>query len=137
MHGRKIGPKMNYVEKYYRLNPEMFDDPGLVKLEESLESLTNDRARNVMSSFLVGAGYQLLTLAKKVNEADDETMEKPGKAFLKRDLLLRYTSTRIGSYPKVEEYLKKAMEEFSISKAPEEANKNEHLRILVLSIPYL
>ncbi len=131
----KIRPKLNYVEKYYKLNQGMLDSSSLEKLEKSFASLSTDQARRMLSSFLMGASAYLLVLTKKINEADDETIKKLGDAFFKRKTILQYSSTHVGSAPKGEEYLKKAAEEFS--KSEDNDKEKESLKVMILSLPFL
>ncbi len=130
-----VRPKKNYVEKYYKLNTEMFGISHIKSLYKEFEGFSADQAKSIISSVLTGAGTYLLLLAKKVIEMDDETLEKIGQAFLKKNMVLQYTSTHIGAHPVAEEYLRKAAKEFS--KPSKNGDKKESLKTLIVSIPFI
>lgn len=130
-----VRPKLNYVEKYYKLNTVAFEEPQQQLVEKKIEDLSNVQARSMLSSYLAGVGGHLMMLARKVAETDDEVLEKLGESFLNKNLILQYTSTYVGSCPKGEEYLKKAAEEFS--KPKQTVEKKDRLRTLIVSIPFL
>lgn len=130
-----VRPKLNYVEKYYKLNTVAFEEPQQQLVEKKIGELSNVQARSMLSSYLAGAGGHLMMLARKVAETDDEMLEKLGESFLNKNLILQYISTYVGSCPKGEEYLKKAAEEFS--KPKQTVEKKDRLRTLIVSIPFL
>ncbi len=131
-----VRPKLNYVEKYYKLNAVAFEQPQQELVKKKIEELSNVQyARPMLSSFLAGAGGHLMMLARKVAETDDETVEKLAESLLKKNLVLEYISTYVGSCPKGEEYLRKAAEEFS--KPRQTLEKKDRLRALIVSIPFL
>lgn len=130
-----VRPKDNYVEKYYRLNPEFFNTLEWEHLAQQFTDLSAENFRSLYRSVLISYSFNLMLLAEKVESADSQTLEQLKDSFLKREAISVYSSTHIGGYPRVEEHLREAMDCFE--KPPVPSDDNPRLRILILTVPYI
>lgn len=67
----EVIPKKNYVEKFYRLNDEMFRAEDPKEWEKILMSATDNEIREVMSSILMGYSMTLSFIAERIASSDN------------------------------------------------------------------
>ncbi len=135
LNSPSVRPKENYVEKYYSLNSEFFGVIEWENMAERLKSLTTEQIRSVFRSMLISHAFNLHLLAEKLEVADSGTIDKLKGAFIDREALSVYASTRVGAYPELGKHLKTAVDELS---NPEEGDgTGPRVRVLILSLPYI
>lgn len=131
----KVLPKNNYVEKYYKLNEELFGSGQVEGLEKAFGENSTEQIRTLFKSTLVGYASNLIMLSQKIDTADDDTMGKLKESFINRGATIMYTYTHLGEHPEAEECIKKLDEAFSSAGNPSEGKPR--LRFMLISIPYI
>ena len=71
----EVIPKKNYVEKFYRLNEDMFRAEDPKEWEKILLGATNNKIKEVVSSVLMGYSMILSFIADRVANSDDSECE--------------------------------------------------------------
>ena len=71
----EVIPKKNYVEKFYRLNEDMFRAEDPKEWEKILLGATNNKIKEVVSSVLMGYSMTLSFIADRVANSDDSDCE--------------------------------------------------------------
>ena len=71
----EVIPKKNYVEKFYRLNEDMFRAEDPKEWEKILLGATNNKIKEVVSSVLMGYSMTLCFIADRVANSDDSDCE--------------------------------------------------------------
>ena len=135
LNNPSVRPKDNYVEKYHSLNQDFFSTIQLEALRDHFNTMSTDEIRNLFRSLMMGYSFNFMMLADKLGNAESETLEKFKEAYMNHNAIVINSYTHMGNYPLVEEYLRKAMEEFE--KPSADLKDNPRLRIMILSLPYI
>jgi len=80
----EVIPKKNYVEKFYRLNEDMFRAEDPKEWEKILLGATNNEIKEVVSSVLMGYSMTLSFIADRVANSDDSEGENLRKWLIEQ-----------------------------------------------------
>lgn len=98
----EVIPKKNYVEKFYRLNEDMFRAEDPKEWEKILLGATNNKIKEVVSSVLMGYSMILSFIADRVANSDDSECENLRKWLIEQtaytltySLMSKKTTTKV------------------------------------------
>lgn len=80
----EVIPKKNYVEKFYRLNEDMFRAEDPKEWEKILLGATNNEIKEVVSSVLMGYSMTLSFIADRIANSDDSEGENLRKWLIEQ-----------------------------------------------------
>jgi hypothetical protein len=104
-------------------------------MEENFNALSGEQLKNLFQSVLTAYSFNLLMLAQKIGNTDEETLHKIKEYFIKNKAAMIYSVTELGEHPEAEEYMGKAVDALLSENKPHDGNVK--LRLMILSIPYL
>ena len=80
----EVIPKKNYVEKFYRLNEDMFRAEDPKEWDKILLGATNNEIKEVVSSVLMGYSMTLSFIADRIANSDDSEGENLRKWLIEQ-----------------------------------------------------
>jgi DNA-binding transcriptional ArsR family regulator len=135
----EVIPRKNYVEKFYRLNEEMFKAEEIKGWEKLLLSATAEEIKETVSSILMGYSMILNTIADRIAASGDDDTESLRKWLIEQTpntisyaIITKKTSNRI------DPVLKELWSAFSVE--PEEDDSKDSTawsRLLLVYLPML
>ena len=132
--------RKNYVEKYYSLNDEAFNEKKAGELNEEFKKMSPDRLRRLMATFLLSQSLNLKVIAQEIMNVPDEDMMKAVEDGTHSQLSLSFSSLSDDSYSRVVEQLKPFMnyidnpENFKKEDSKEKHEDDTNM-VLVMAIP--
>ncbi|MCL4345016.1 MAG: winged helix-turn-helix domain-containing protein [Candidatus Thermoplasmatota archaeon] len=136
----EIVVRKNYVEKYYSLNNEAFNEKKAGELNEEFKKMSPDRLRRLMATFLLSQSLNLKVIAQEIMNVPDEDMMKAVEDGTHSQLSLSFSSLSDDSYSRVVEQLKPFMnyidnpENFKKEDSKEKHEDDTNM-VLVMAIP--
>ena len=135
----EVIPRKNYVEKFYRLNEEMFKAEEIKGWEKLLLSATAEEIKETVSSILMGYSMILNIIADRIAASGDDDTESLRKWLIEQTpntisyaIITKKTSNRI------DPVLKELWSAFSVE--PEEDDSKDSTawsRLLLVYLPML
>ena len=135
----EVIPRKNYVEKFYRLNEEMFKAEEIKGWEKLLLSATAEQIKETVSSILMGYSMILNIIADRIAASGDDDTESLRKWLIEQTpntisyaIITKKTSNRI------DPVLKELWSAFSVE--PEEDDSKDSTawsRLLLVYLPML
>ena len=135
----EVIPRKNYVEKFYRLNEEMFKAEEIKGWEKLLLSATAEEIKETVSSILMGYSMILNIIADRIAASGDDDTESLRKWLIEQTpntisyaIITKKTSNRI------DPVLKELWSAFSVE--PEEDDSKDSAawsRLLLVYLPML
>ena len=132
--------RKNYVEKYYSLNDEAFNEKKAGEMNEEFKKMSPDRLRNLMATFLLSQSLNLKVIAQEIMNVPDEDMKRAVEDGTHSQLSLSFSTLSDGSYSRVVEQLKPFMnyidnpENFK-KEDSKDKHEDETNMVLVMAIP--
>ena len=132
--------RKNYVEKYYSLNDEAFNEKKAGEMNEEFKKMSPDRLRNLMATFLLSQSLNLKVIAQEIMNVPDEDMKRAVEDGTHSQLSLSFSSLSDSSYSRVVEQLKPFMnyidnpENFK-KEDSKDKHEDETNMVLVMAIP--
>ena len=132
--------RKNYVEKYYSLNDEAFNEKKAGEMNEEFKKMSPDRLRNLMATFLLSQSLNLKVIAQEIMNVPDEDMKRAVEDGTHSHLSLSFSSLSDSSYSRVVEQLKPFMnyidnpENFK-KEDSKDKHEDETNMVLVMAIP--
>ena len=132
--------RKNYVEKYYSLNDEAFNEKKAGEMNEEFKKMSPDRLRNLMATFLLSQSLNLKVIAQEIMNVPDEDMKRAVEDGTHSQLSLSFSTLSDSSYSRVVEQLKPFMnyidnpENFKKEDSTEK-HEDETNMVLVMAIP--
>ena len=132
--------RKNYVEKYYSLNDEAFNEKKAGEMNEEFKKMSPDRLRNLMATFLLSQSLNLKVIAQEIMNVPDEDMKRAVEDGTHSQLSLSFSSLSDSSYSRVVEQLKPFMnyidnpENFKKGDSKDK-HEDETNMVLVMAIP--
>ena len=132
--------RKNYVEKYYSLNDEAFNEKKAGELNEEFKKMSPDRLRRLMATFLLSQSLNLKVIAQEIMNVPDEDMMKAVEDGTHSQLSLSFSSLSDDSYSRVVEQLKPFVnyidnpENFKKEDSKEKHEDDTNM-VLVMAIP--
>ena len=136
----EIVVRKNYVEKYYSLNNEAFNEKNAGEMNEEFKKMSPDRLRRLMATFLLSQSLNLKVIAQEIMNVPDEDMMKAVEDGTHSQLSLSFSSLSDDSYSRVVEQLKPFMnyidnpENFKKEDSKEKHEDDTNM-VLVMAIP--
>ena len=136
----EIVVRKNYVEKYYSLNDEAFNEKKAGEMNEEFKKMSPDRLRNLMATFLLSQSLNLKVIAQEIMNVPDEDMKRAVEDGTHSQLSLSFSSLSDSSYSRVVEQLKPFMnyidnpENFK-KEDSKDKHEDETNMVLVMAIP--
>ncbi len=136
----EIVVRKNYVEKYYSLNNEAFNEKKAGELNEEFKKMSPDRLRRLMATFLLSQSLNLKVIAQEIMNVPDEDMMKAVEDGTHSQLSLSFSSLSDDSYSRVVEQLKPFVnyidnpENFKKEDSKEKHEDDTNM-VLVMAIP--
>ena len=98
----EVIPRKNYVEKFYRLNEEMFKAEEIKEWEKPILSATTEEIKETVSSILMGYSMILSLIADRIAASGDDDTESLRKWLIEQTpntisyaLMTKRTSNKI------------------------------------------
>ncbi|MFG1414729.1 MAG: ArsR family transcriptional regulator [Thermoplasmataceae archaeon] len=98
----EVIPRKNYVEKFYRLNEEMFKAEEIKEWEKPILSATTEEIKETVSSILMGYSMILSLIADRIAASGDDDTESLRKWLIEQTpntisyaLITKRTSNKI------------------------------------------
>ena len=132
--------RKNYVEKYYSLNDEAFNEKKAGEMNEEFKKMSPDRLRNLMATFLLSQSLNLKVIAQEIMNVPDEDMKRAVEDGTHSQLSLSFSTLSDSSYSRVVEQLKPFMnyidnpENFK-KEDSKDKHEDETNMVLVMAIP--
>ena len=136
----EIVVRKNYVEKYYSLNNEAFNEKIAGEMNEEFKKMSPDRLRRLMATFLLSQSLNLKVIAQEIMNVPDEDMMKAVEDGTHSQLSLSFSSLSDDSYSRVVEQLKPFVnyidnpENFKKEDSKEKHEDDTNM-VLVMAIP--
>ncbi len=135
----EVIPKKNYVEKFYRLNEDMFRAEDPKEWEKILLGATNNEIKEVVSSVLMGYSMTLSFIADRIANSDDSEGENLRKWLIEQTpYTLTYSVMSKKTTTKVKPILRQLRQALIESGEDEGSTFNTSVsRLLVVFLPML
>ncbi len=135
----EVIPRKNYVEKFYRLNEEMFKAEEIKGWEKLLLSATAEEIKETVSSILMGYSMILNIIADRIAASGDDDTESLRKWLIEQTpntisyaIITKKTSNRI------DPVLKELWSAFSVeTEADDSKDSAAWSRLLLVYLPML
>ena len=135
----EVIPRKNYVEKFYRLNEEMFKAEEIKGWEKLLLSATAEQIKETVSSILMGYSMILNIIADRIAASGDDDTESLRKWLIEQTpntisyaIITKKTSNRI------DPVLKELWSAFSVeTEADDSKDSAAWSRLLLVYLPML
>ena len=135
----EVIPKKNYVEKFYRLNEEMFRAEDPKEWEKVLVGASNSEIKEVVSSVLMGYSMTLSFIADRVAKSDDSEGDDLRKWLIEQTpYTLTYAVMSKRTNTKIKPILRQLWQALIESGEDKESTTNTSVsRLLVVFLPML
>ena len=135
----EVIPKKNYVEKFYRLNEEMFRAEDPKEWEKVLVGASNSEIKEVVSSVLMGYSMTLSFIADRVAKSDDSEGDDLRKWLIEQTpYTLTYAVMSKKTNTKIKPILRQLWQALIESGEDKESTTNTSVsRLLVVFLPML
>jgi DNA-binding Lrp family transcriptional regulator len=135
----EVIPKKNYVEKFYRLNEEMFRAEDPKEWEKVLVGASNSEIKEVVSSVLMGYSMTLSFIADRVAKSDDSEGDDLRKWLIEQTpYTLTYAVMSKKTSTKIKPILRQLWQTLIESGEDRESTTNTSVsRLLVVFLPML
>ena len=135
----EVIPKKNYVEKFYRLNEDMFRAEDPKEWDKILLGATNNEIKEVVSSVLMGYSMTLSFIADRIANSDDFEGENLRKWLIEQTpYALTYSVMSKKTTSKVKPILRQLRQALIESGEDERSTLNTSVtRLLVVFLPML
>ena len=135
----EVIPKKNYVEKFYRLNEDMFRAEDPKEWDKILLGATNNEIKEVVSSVLMGYSMTLSFIADRIANSDDFEGENLRKWLIEQTpYALTYSVMSKKTTSKVKPILRQLRQALIESGEDERSTFNTSVsRLLVVFLPML
>ena len=135
----EVIPKKNYVEKFYRLNEEMFRAEDPKEWEKVLVGASNSEIKEVVSSVLMGYSMTLSFIADRVAKSDDSEGDDLRKWLIEQTpYTLTYAVMSKKTNTKIKPILRQLWQTLIESGEDRESTTNTSVsRLLVVFLPML
>ena len=132
-------PKKNYVEKFYRLNEEMFRAEDPKEWEKVLVGASNSEIKEVVSSVLMGYSMTLSFIADRVAKSDESEGDNLRKWLIEQTpYTLTYAVMSKKTSTKIKPILRQLWQTLIESGEDRESTTNTSVsRLLVVFLPML
>lgn len=137
LNGPEVVPKKNYVEKYYSLNEELFNNTDYDQWGKMLKSKSPEEVKELLSSVLMGYSMILSMAANRIAHSSDSDAATL-REWLTRDMPWASTYSLLNrkSTEAVAPAVKKLDEAInSTAAAPDDRRKFS--RLMVVFLPFL
>ena len=135
----EVIPKKNYVEKFYRLNEEMFRAEDPKEWEKVLVGASNSEIKEVVSSVLMGYSMTLSFIADRVAKSDESEGDNLRKWLIEQTpYTLTYAVMSKKTSTKIKPILRQLWQTLIESGEDRESTTNTSVsRLLVVFLPML
>ena len=135
----EVIPKKNYVEKFYRLNEEMFRAEDPKEWEKVLVGASNSEIKEVVSSVLMGYSMTLSFIADRVAKSDDSEGDDLRKWLIEQTpYTLTYAVMSKKTNTKIKPILRQLWQALIESGEDKESTTNTSVsRLLIVFLPML
>ena len=135
----EVIPKKNYVEKFYRLNEEMFRAEDPKEWEKVLVGASNSEIKEVVSSVLMGYSMTLSFIADRVAKSDESEGDNLRKWLIEQTpYTLTYAVMSKKTSTKIKPILRQLWQALIESGEDRESTTNTSVsRLLVVFLPML
>ena len=135
----EVIPKKNYVEKFYRLNEEMFRAEDPKEWEKVLVGASNSEIKEVVSSVLMGYSMTLSFIADRVAKSDESEGDNLRKWLIEQTpYTLTYSVMSKKTSTKIKPILRQLWQTLIESGEDRESTTNTSVsRLLVVFLPML
>lgn len=128
----------NYVEKYYSLNEAAFNETSQSEMDEEFKKMTPERARDILTTFLVTQSLTLRVIAQEVRNSSDEDIKRIVDEGMEGHMVISFSTLSdehfkkgIGNLKPYLEYVGNP-ENFITAKKDKEDSRN---MVLLLALP--
>lgn len=129
----EVVPKKNYVEKFYRLNQQMFESVDPEEWGKMLRGMKLDDFRGLLSSVLMGYSLVLSMAAERVARSSDDDIKRMMDSMLSEPTWnLSYSVVGSRTANRLRPVLRKLNDEMMQSSEPTDDSKGDQLTSLLM-----
>lgn len=135
----EVVPKKNYVEKFYRLNQQLFESVDPEEWRKMLRRMKLIDLRGLLSSVLMGYSLVLSMAAERVARSSDDDIKRMMDSMLSEPTWsLSYSVVGSRTANRLRPVLRKLNDEMVQSSEPTEESKSDQLTsLLVVFMPMI